>query len=199
MAADSRSRAVRALKLLLPAAALALTVTVFVLGDRDEGFSLSDVDFSVMDGLRLSNPEFTGRMPDGSPFSITAEWAIPDGPDPERVELGPMRGEARLADGRVARLRADGGDARPKAETLTLEGDVATQSSDGWSMRVPRADLDLGRQTMRAAGPVRGEAPFGEIDAGSMRAARIDESHYIWFEDGVRVRIDPSKAPRQGE
>ena len=124
MAADRRSRAVRTLKLLLPASALALTITVFALGDRDNGFTLSGVDFSAMDGLRLSNPEFAGRTPEGDPFSVTAEWAIPDGPDPARVELGPMRGEARLSGGRVV---ASG----PPANLLESDSDEVRQFMRG--------------------------------------------------------------------
>jgi lipopolysaccharide export system protein LptC len=200
VAADSRSRIVGFLKVALALAALGLTALVFLVGrERGDGLSLSGLDFGADGGLRLSNPQFTGRTPDGAPFSVTAEWALPDGPDPEHVELGPVTGEARLAADRTLFLEAAGGEARPKDETVALGGGVTVRSSDGYVLTVDNAMVRLQEQTLEAAGPVEGLAPFGDLSAGSMRAARIGESAYIWFEDGVRVRIDPERAPERGE
>jgi lipopolysaccharide export system protein LptC len=201
MAADGRSRLVRLLKLALPVAAVGLAAAVFLI-QRDGGgggLSMSGLDFTEDGGLRLNNPQFSGRTPNGQPFSVTAEWALPDGPDPERVQLGPLTGEIRLSPERTAFLSAEGGEARPKEQTLRLSGDVALRSDDGYSLTVAAADLDARNRRMTAEGPVRGAAPFGDLESGSMRAAQVGETNYMWFEDRVRVRIDPARAPKRGE
>lgn len=196
MARLARSGIVRLLKVALPLAALLLIAALFLVGDREDrggGLGFSGVEFDG-EGLRMAQPRFTGLTPDGLPFRVTADWALPDGPDPEHVGLGPLEGQLTLDDGRVATIAADGGDLRPREELLSLRGGVVATLSDGWRVEASGATLDGTAQTLSAAGPVRGAGPSGEIEAASMRAARVGESHYVWFEGGVRVRIDPPAA-----
>lgn len=196
MAGDTRSGIVRFLKVALPLAALGLVAALFLASRSDlgRGISISAIDFDVTEGLRLSQPQFTGVTRDGKPFVVTADWALPDGPDPDRVGLGPVRGEIEIEAGRRVTLTAAGGEIRPKLNTMRLEGGVRVETSDGYLMTAARADVDMKAQTLSAEGPVAVSGPAGEIDAGSMRAARSDESHTIWFENRVRVRIDPVRA-----
>lgn len=189
-----RSGAVRFLKIALPLAALALVVAVFTAPRGDFELDFSDVDFDFRDGLRLVAPRFTGTDSAGRPFRVTAEWALPDKPDPERVELGPVDGEIVLDAGRTVSLAAGGGEILPKARRLRLSGGVTVETDDGWRLSAPTARADLDAETLVAEGPVRGAGPSGEIDAGAMRAARRDGEDYIWFERGVRLRIDPAAA-----
>ena len=196
MAGDARSGIVRFLKVALPLAALGLVAALFLASRSDlgGGISVSSIDFDVTEGLRLSEPRFTGATRDGNPFVVSADWALPDGPDPELVGLGPVRGEIAMdADRRVV-IVADGGEIRPKLSTMQLKGNVRVETSDGYRLTAPRADVDMKAQTLAADGPVAVSGPAGEIDAGSMRAARRDEGHTIWFENRVRVRIDPARA-----
>jgi lipopolysaccharide export system protein LptC len=194
MARDPHAGLVRIFKIALPLGALALIAAVFM-SQRDGAgrFGFSDIGFDMSGGLRLADPRFVGRTADGLPFRVMSEWALPDGPDPERVGLGPLRGDLTLEDGRVITLRADGGEALPKADRLRLEGDVRLDAAGLYNLTVTAADLDLRGQTLHAEGPVRGEGPDALIEAGSMRAAREGENNYIWFEDRVRVVIDPAR------
>lgn len=195
MARLARSGIVRVLKVVLPLTALLLISALFLVGQRDEsepGLGFSGLEIDGEQGLRMAEPRFTGLTPDGLPFRVTAEWALPDGPDPERVGLGPLEGAVTLDDGRIATIVADAGDLRPKLERLTLRGGIVATLSDGWRVEAPGATVDGRAQTLTATGPVRGAGPSGEIEAGSMRAARDGETHYVWFEGGVKVRIDPA-------
>ncbi len=196
MAGDARSGIVRFLKVALPLAALGLVAALFLASRSDlgRGVSVSSIDFDVTEGLRLSEPRFTGATNDGKPFVVTAEWALPDGPYPDRVGLGPMRGEIEMDAERRVTLTAQGGELRPKLNTMRLDGGVAVETTDGYRMTATGADIDMKAQTLAAEGPVAVSGPAGEIDAGSMRAERRDESHTIWFENRVRVRIDPAHA-----
>lgn len=190
---------VRLLKISLPLAALALVVAVFVAPRDQVEFDFGDFDLDFEDGLRLEEPRFSGADASGRPFTIIADWALPDSPDPERIDLGPVRGEAALADGGGLRLAAGGGVILPKARRLVLDQVVSIETTDGWRLAAPRAEADLEGRTVETDGPVSGEGPGAEIAAGAMRAARRAEGDYIWFEDGVRLRIDPAAASDANE
>jgi len=196
MAGDARSGIVRFLKVALPLAALGLVAALFLVsrGDIGRGVSVSAIDFDVTDGLRLSQPRFTGVTRNGQPFVITADWALPDGPDPDRVGLGPVRGEIEMDAARRVTLTAQGGEIRPKLNTMRLEGGVAAETTDGYRLSAARADIDMKAETLAADGPVAVSGPAGDIASGSMRAARRDENLVVWFENRVRVRIDPERA-----
>jgi lipopolysaccharide export system protein LptC len=189
-----RSNVVRLLKIGLPLAALGLVLAIFLAPPDRFSIDLGDLDFSFEDGLRLERPRFAGADAAGRPFTLAADWALPDGPNPESVELGPLEGETVLDDGRRATLSAGGGEIRPKARTLRLTGGVLVETTDGWRVTAPAARADLEAETMAAEGPVEAEGPSGALSAGAMRAARRAEGDYIWFEQGVRLRIDPAAA-----
>jgi lipopolysaccharide export system protein LptC len=191
---DRRARRVRVLKVALPAAAVALIAAVFLFSGRRavDGLSVGGLAIDPADGLRLSSPRFTGETASGQPFVVTADWALPDGPDPSRVTLGPMRGQITLGPERRVVLEATAGVLFPKAERLTLGEGVVVTTSDGYRATVAAAEVDFRAEEARAEGPVMGEGPLGRIDAGAMRAARRDGQDYIWFERGVRVLANPS-------
>lgn len=195
MREDTRSRVVRLLKLALPLAALALAGAIFLSPRPDVGpaIDFSGVRYDGEEGLRLLNPRFSGRTPDGEPVTLRADWALPDGPDPSSVLLGPLTGEVALHEGRRVTLAADGGELRPKDRRLRLEGRVRLELNALYALETGEVALDMNAETLRAAGPVRGTGPQGDIAADAMRAARREESHYVWFEGRVRVRIEPAQ------
>ncbi len=197
----TRSDVVRVLRIALPLGALALVAALFFATGRErgEGLGMSGVSFSATDGLRLTSPRFTGRTDAGAPFEVRAEWALPDGPDPSVIELGPVVGGVSLdaedaAGGRRLTLSADGGELRPKEERLSLSGGVTARTSDGYILTVTRAEADLAAGTMRAEGPVLGSGPAGTIEAQALEASRRDGAGHVRFSGGVRVRIDPQAA-----
>ncbi len=188
------SNAVRILKVGLPLAALGLVLVIFLAPRERFSLDLDAIGYDFEDGLRLEQPRFSGADAAGRPFTLTAEWALPDGPDPESVALGPLEGEALLEDGARVTMSAGAGEIRPKERTLSLRDGVVVETSDGWRVTAPTARADLEAETLRAEGPVSGDGPQGRLEAGAMRAARRADGDYIWFEQGVRLRIDPAAA-----
>lgn len=201
MGERTRQRVVGFLKIALPLGALALIAAIFLFprADLGESIGFSDLDFDLRDGLQVNAPRFSGRDAEGRPFAVSAEWARPDRPDPERVALGPVRGEIALDARGVMTLEAGGGEMRPKADRLLLTEGVALATADGWRLSAASADLDMRAGALSAEGPVRGDGPGGEIDAAKMRAAQAPEGYIIWFEGGVRVRVDPARMREEGE
>ncbi|MEM7525328.1 MAG: hypothetical protein AAF360_16570 [Pseudomonadota bacterium] len=206
MGESTRRGIVAALKIGLPLTALGVFASLFLLSNARyaDGVSFEGVDLSALeDGLRLVNPRFTGATNRGEPFSVTAAWALPDGPRPERVELSQVAGEISLADGRVVTLSADAGVLEPKANVLTLTEGAHFTSSDGYDVSAVFARLDADADELTAKGGVTAIGPLGRITSDDMRATRAatpgdkgGKDAYIWFENRVKVRIDSARMAR---
>ena len=197
--ASNRAGMIRALKIGLPVLALAVFASLFLFNSArySDQISFDGVDLSALEeGLKLVNPRFTGATNRGEPFTVVAEWALPDGPRPERVELSAVTGEMNLIDGRVVTLAADTGVLEPKKNVLSLDDGVRFASSDGYQVTAGAAVLNAATETLTAQGEVTATGPIGRIRADRMRAERKtvdgseDKSAYIWFENRVKVRIE---------
>lgn len=197
--AGTRRRLVRVLRVGLPVAALALLGAIFLFPSPEiSGVSVEGMSVGG-EGLRLERPRFSGEDADGRPFVVTADWALPDGPDPEEIALGPLEGQARADAERALTLEAGGGVLRVKEERLRLEEGVAVETSDGWRLTASAAEVDLDAGTLDAVGPVEGSGPMGRLTAAAMRAERRPEGAYVRFEGGVTLRIRPGAAQEEDE
>ncbi|QIE54360.1 hypothetical protein G5B40_02225 [Pikeienuella piscinae] len=206
---DRRAVVLRALKIGLPLVAIGVFASLFLFNSAiyDGRISFEGVDVSALDdGLRLTNPRFTGATSRGEPFVVTAEWALPDGPQPEKIELSKVKGEIELVDGRVVTLAAETGMIRPNENHVALSGGVRLETSEGYIVTAMTAALDAKKEVVTAAGDVVAESALGRITAETMRATRAPdegtdpgEGAYIWFENRVRVRIEaPMMERRRG-
>jgi len=190
------ARRKRNLKIALPLIALGTLALIFLAPKEQigEGLGLSPEDREALsEGLRLVSPRFTGATEKGEPYALRAEWALPDGPSPERIDMGDLEGRIDLSDGRTVTLAAPEGQFRPRARGLTLSGGIAIDSSDGYSVRTEAATVDGRASTVVADTPVEAWGPSGRLEAGSMRATR-DESgkDVVTFDGGVRLVFRPN-------
>ena len=194
------SALVRWAKVLLPAGAVVTVVAIFLAGrSGDTGESLlSARDLATLGaGLRLEAPRFSGQTPAGEPYSVRADWASPDGPNPGRVTLHRPEGQIETRDGRRLTGEAKEGLFLREADRLVLTGRVRLESRDGYAFAGPRLDIDLAGRTARSSEPVRLTGPEGSLEAGAMR---IDQGRpgagaaRIFFDEGVRVVFIPREA-----
>lgn len=191
-----RAFLVRALKIGLPLIALGVFASLFVFNSArfGPGISFDGVDLAALnEGLRLTNPRFTGETNQGEPFTITADWALPDGPRPERVDLSEVEGEINLAGGRVLTIGARAGVLRPETKRVSLTGGVRLTSSDGYDVTADKAAFDPEAEIVTASGDVVAQGAFGVITADDLRVIRAPEpaeGAYIWFENRVKVTVD---------
>jgi lipopolysaccharide export system protein LptC len=199
------SRIVSWMKVLLPLAAVAVIVAIFF-GGRDKG-ELTDIftaeELATLSaGLRLDNPRFAGVTERGEPFTIHAEWALPDQALPRSIDLERPEGEIAMRNGRTIVAHAASGRLHRVDQTLLLHGGVVIDSSDGYHLKTERITFDLDAETADAPGPVSGSGPRGTIEAGSFRAAtgggegaEGDQGGKIWFENRVRLVFIPAMKP----
>jgi lipopolysaccharide export system protein LptC len=185
------------MKVLLPLAAVAVIAVLFVSAqksrDLTEIFTAEELA-ALGAGLRLDNPRFAGVTPEGEPFAIRAEWALPDGAMPRFVDLEHPEGEIEMKDGRTISAKADTGRMHREQKSLVLKGMVALDTSDGYHIETGRIEIDLDAKTANGPGPVSGNGPGGQLNAGSFRAeagAAGSGDGKIWFENRVRLVLIP--------
>jgi len=194
------SKIVRWAKITLPVIALAMIGLIFYAGsDREAAVDLgSAADIAALGaGLKLENPRFAGVTDDGDPFVVTADWALPDGAMPDRIELASPKGELRMGRGRTVSMRSRSGEMRREAERLHLMGDVELTSSDGYRAEAERVEFDLAEKSAVVPGAVTATGPRGDLSADRMRVHRSDPDSRkmtVVFEGNVRVVYRPARA-----
>jgi len=154
---------------------------------------------SLTDGLRMVSPSFSGRTEDGEPYTVRADWALPNGPKPTRITLHRITATITTKDGRETILTSARGVFFPVRRRLRLTEGVIARTSDGYTLETPTALLDLGTRVLEMDEAVEAEGPSGAIRADTLEAVDGDERIVI-FRGNVRVVITPeSVPPRSGD
>ena len=147
---------------------------------------------ALQDGLRMLNPSFTGRTPNGEPYVVTADWALPDSPKPNRIELKGIEATMTLQDARIATLIASDGAFFPQVRRLRIENGVAVTTSDGYRIDTGAATIDADGRTLRTDGAVSATGPSGSIRADSLEALDA-EDRIVKFTGNVEMTIQPEQ------
>lgn len=190
-----RAAWVRRAKIALPLGAVLLVALIFLAGrpggDLSELFTPAELA-ALGAGMKLDQPRFAGVAPGGESYALAADWALPDGPVPDLIDLSRPRGQVTLTDARVIDATADQGRLSRRAETLTLDGAVRIVTSDGYTVLTDAVTLDLAAKSAAAPGRFQIDGPRARIDAGSFRLETQGgdpDTARIWFENHVRVVI----------
>ncbi len=146
---------------------------------------------AVQDGLRMLQPSFTGRTPNGEPYTVTADWALPDSPKPNRVILKGIEATMTLKDERIATILATDGSFFPQIKRLRIENGVAVTTSDGYQLDTGAATIDAEARTLLTDGAVSATGPAGSIRADLLEALDA-EDRIVKFTGNVEVTIEPN-------
>lgn len=149
-------------------------------------------DIALRDGLRMLKPSFTGRTVSGEPYVVTADWALPDAPNPNQIVLKGIEATMTLNDGRVATMLASDGAFFPRIKRLRVENGVAITTSDGYRIDTDAATVNAEDRTMQTDSAVRAEGPAGSIRADSLEALDA-EDRIVKFKGNVEVFIRPDQ------
>jgi lipopolysaccharide export system protein LptC len=184
-----RSRLIRRLRILLPA-----TIAVIVLSLSGMVVYRSLVAPAAKPAeadapIRLVNPRFLGRDAQGRSFTITANSAVRDEDDYQRVVLDRP---ALVLDGEGAsplRLSAATGVYHEGEAILRLQGDVRLDDREA-AFDTASAVFDTATGVLEGEGLITGAGPLGEIRARSYGV--YDKGERMVFKGGVRGRINPN-------
>lgn len=137
----------------------------------------------------MLSPSFTGRTQNGEPYVVTADWALPNSPNPTRISLQGVEGTMTLNDGRIATLLAGDGSFFPRIKRLRIANGVAVTTSDGYRLDTDAATVDADERNLRTDGEVRVTGPIGSIRSDSLEALDA-EDRIVKFIGNVRMVIN---------
>lgn len=183
------------MKIALPIGALVLIGAIFLVGREraavfDPGTAAQLAAMGT--GMRLDNPRFSGMTEAGDPFVVTAEWALPDGTVPNRIDLEKPIGELQMGEQTVT-VTAASGELYRQDERLSLTGDVVLETSDGYRIETPSVEVDLAAKTAEAPDRLHAAGPRGSIEADRVQVVRGEGEDEVTlrFEGNVRVNWLP--------
>lgn len=200
---EVHTRVVTILKLGLPLVALALVASVFLVQTDDRlggSITFSDADIAQLgDGLRLSNPVFTGRTRNGDRFHFSAALVVPDAAPPKRAAITTLDGTLDLVEGGSVTLKGEKGDLDIPTRRLDITGNVRITTSDGYVLDTDKATIDVSSGTFVAGDEVVTRGPLGVITSGNLHvtpAAATGDARRFSFSNGVHVLYDPTDSTR---
>ncbi len=205
---DAYSQGVKIAKYVLPVFAIGLFISIFALSNNDAIRSGNILTNSEMQALavnqKITNPRFAGLTQLGDAFTLEAKEALPDAPQPNRIDLVSPKLEVDTTNGIGFSASATSGTVNFEMQSAQLEGGVALTTTNGYTAFSDKIRMDLKNGRAISPGPVRAEGPAGSITAGAMQATQSDgaksqatEGH-IEFWGGVRLIYLPS-APKSAK
>lgn len=187
-----RSRLIRRLRVILPAMIGVIVIGLAGVIIYNSLAGAPAVPEESDAPIRLVNPRFMGRDADGRSFVITANSAVRDEADYQRVMLDRP---AMVVDGEglsPMRLSAQSGVFHEGSGILKLQGDVSLNDQNA-TFDTGSAVFDTATGVLEGEGLITGAGPLGEIRAKSYGV--YDKGERMVFRGGVSGTITP-KAPR---
>lgn len=192
------SRMIGLLKLVLPLSALVLMSMVFLLArpvDPSRGIEMAEIDVEERArDPRISGARFAGVTDDGAALRIVTETVRTD---PQAMLRFSVTGLELYLDGprgESVQARADTGAIDRGEGVFSMEGGVQVSASPGYRLETGRVTGLLDNTRIEVPGTVSGQAPAGEITAGSLlvAASAPETSAYtLVFSGGVRLIYRP--------
>jgi len=188
------SRYVIFMKFVLPLIALVLVASIMIwpqLQVLDETFSiaLSDVKLSAKESPNMVNARFVGADLKKQPFSITADIARNLLKETTRIELEMPKADVTLSDGSWLVLTANSGVYNQKGKFLNLDGAVNLFHDSGYEINTKKAYIDLKRGIANSNEPVKGQGPFGHLQAEGFKIE--DKGNIILFSGKAKLILFP--------
>lgn len=185
---------VRFLKIFLPI--LALLIILLIAGTLlFRQFMLPELDIGnikMNDGkLVMENPKLNGVDQNQRPYNLSADRAIQDASNPTIVELQKIIATLPMEQNISADITAGNGVYDADAKTLILKERVTVSTSDGMSIELMDANVDIKSGAMTTTSPIRATSPQADISSSSMVVDKSGER--LIFEGNVKMTLRPKE------
>lgn len=190
----SYSRFVSVMKVLLPLLALTLVTLVVVWPQMRTDDARFRVGFSGLNDGGVEDPSminarYYGVDQNRQPYSITADFARNLPQEQSQVELEMPKADLALDDGTWVVLTAESGVYDRDEETLDLVGAVDLFHDSGYEFQTSVASVDLNTGIATGTEPVRGQGPFGDLQAEGFHLEK--KGQVIVFTGKARLVLYP--------
>ncbi len=183
-----RSRTIRLLRIVLPAAIVAILVAV---GGQVGWRSLQVAARPPMEAktqIRMIAPRFYGQSGDGRSFMITARSALRDDKDMMIVRLDAPTLTLGFDEPQPSRVTAKSGLYREDTMKLSLSGDVRIDDGGGYRFASEQAVVDTKSGVISGETSMLGEGPTGQVQSNAYTV--YDKGDRVVFRGGVRTRLE---------
>jgi lipopolysaccharide export system protein LptC len=184
-------------KIALPLIALALVMVLVAwpqAQNEDTTFQVSLAALPEGDAgdAAMTRARFVGTDAKDQVFVITAERAVPNAINPERIRLETLQADLTLNSGAWVSMLSVTGLYDRTQQSLTLLDGVDFFADNGFALHTASALIDLADGTAQGSEAVRAQGPMGELDADSFRMER--EGQRLFFKGNVRMTLQPGNA-----
>jgi len=191
---------VRAMKFLLPGIALLLIGLIVAwphIQVPESKFRIGFANLTVKeaDDPSMLNPRYLGSDEKNQPYSITAEIARRLATGGNVVELDNPKADILLEDNTWLVLTAKRGIFGRESEILDLIGAVVLYHDSGYEFLTEKAKIDLEKSIVVGDQPIRGQGPFGNLEAEGFRL--VDKGKKIYFTGKSKLTIYPGAGQRK--
>jgi lipopolysaccharide export system protein LptC len=183
---------VRALKVLLPAAAVLIALSFFAYSYifTPAQISIDLFNTGFKDGkLIMADPKLEGFTRDNRPYRVHAAKAIQSVADTNLVELKDISGRLPISDGNWADVTADDGFYNRDKNTLDIKSNMIVTTTTGVTAKLKSAFVEMKSGTMKTADPVDITMNTSHITADSMKIE--DRGRVLVFNQNVRLIMMP--------
>ncbi len=190
------SRFVSTMKVVLPVTAAALVLLVIAwpqTQSQDSSFQVSLAALPEGDAGApgMTRARFVGTDARNQPFVITAESAIPEPDNAERINLRTLQADLTVSSGTWVSMMSGGGLYDRPAQLLSLSDGVDLFSDSGFEMHTPAANIDLAAGIASGRLKVDAHGPLGTLSADGFRLEQ--EGRRLHFNGNVRMTVWPSR------
>lgn len=192
--ARRHSRAVRALKVLLPGLAIliALAFTAYSYLLTPGQISIDILGTSYRDGkLTMANPKLDGFTKENRPYSMRAARAVQDVSNTSIFELDDIQAKLPLSDENWANVVTAKGIYDKDKNTLTIPTPMTVTTTDGMVAKLNSAFVNIGAGELKTSDPVDITLHGSHITADRMTVE--DRGKVLVFDEKVRLTMMPQK------
>ena len=195
--ADTHTRVVGWLKVILPLTALAILSTLFLVARRiDPEAALPYAEVDVEDLAReprMTAPTYAGTTSDGAALTLSADEARPAAEGAPAQAAG-LRLALDTPDGARTELLAGSAVMETATREVILSGGVTVTTSSGYRLETAEVAAKLDRTGLESRAPVVATGPAGEIRADGMtlsQDAQTPGAYVLVFNGSVRLVYQP--------
>lgn len=197
--ARRHTRRVKALRLVLPLAAVALVVTygVAMMGTAGVGTSIPVVALQKIlpTDLKMDNPHYDGYAKDGSSYVVDAKWAKQNLAQPNAILLDTIVSTLIQPDKSKTVVTAATGTYDHKTSILELSKSIDVKSESGLKATLTQATINTKDGTVVSKEPVVVEFPSGSVRSKTMTLNQKTKD--VTFDEDVVALLKPAP-PKPG-
>ncbi|MEB2844820.1 LPS export ABC transporter periplasmic protein LptC [Rhizobiales bacterium RZME27] len=196
--AQAHSSRVKRLKVLLPVAALIISLLFigvsFIRTFLPENLTIQSA--KIEDGkIVMESPAIAGRNDDGVSYSMTATRALQDIADPNMISLENVKAAMPMSKDVIARVAASAGIFDRATDRMQMTAPFDVNLSNGLTAKFQSANMDVKAGTLETPDTITISTPEASIVADSMKIT--DKGKTITFTGGVRVDLEAASLNNQ--